>query len=580
MQIPCRAGLRSGARTHEALTMARAPANVLCSRLIAGELLGMFIGQQTKILLLAVLLGTASASHVQGERINHEGRILGPEPSVLAPALFNTSEADAVMSAVQLMPVTNAFNEDVSGRPLHASSDAIIARITSDLSVSRRSLRAFAGDNFVLVPDAQPTAAIRYIGFPDESDGADINTGLAVFPFPGVLPLSNWPRETGSTTLVMHQESCSGDCRSITFRVGTGDFWETWQTARTVNTPSWEASNGARWSILANTLRPPGWASAIDAGLPVLPGLVRYDEVSRGAVEHALLLTVQSTRGQYVYPATHKTASNNDLDRPRMGERLRLKSSFEIPEAWPAEARVMAMALKKYGALVAENRGFFSVRFTPDDRYPPNAFAELATITIDQFEVIEPTGENEGPRSVGAPTVDAGVDRSAVVGEAISFEGVVTGTGTTITWYAYPYEPQPGTITFGTADAASTTATFDTPGDYTVMLKAADGVHAIAFDAVIVHVTAEPTDAGVDDAGMDASIDDAGMEDAGGDAEPADASASDASEDDASMPTVPDDAGTGSRGGGCATAHGATASWWIGTALLALVVVKRRCRGA
>src|SRR5688572_19529494 len=105
-----------------------------------------------------------------GDRINHEGRILGPEPVVTAPILFNTPEADAVVSAMQIMPRNSAWNEDISRRPLLPNSDAMIARIIADLAEGRRNLRAFHEMNFVLVPDNQPLVPIDFIYYPEESD--------------------------------------------------------------------------------------------------------------------------------------------------------------------------------------------------------------------------------------------------------------------------------------------------------------------------------------------------------------------------------------------------------------------------
>src|ERR1044071_5562321 len=104
------------------------------------------------------------------DRINHEGRILGPQISVTAPILFNTPQADAVVSSMQIMPVTSAWNEDISKRPLLANSDAMISRIISDLDASRRNLRVFFEMNFVLAPDNQPLVPIDFTYYPDQSD--------------------------------------------------------------------------------------------------------------------------------------------------------------------------------------------------------------------------------------------------------------------------------------------------------------------------------------------------------------------------------------------------------------------------
>ncbi len=119
---------------------------------------------------LAAVLLTTSAFTIHAQRINHEGRILGPAPFVTTPTLFNTPAADAIVSAMQIMPRDSAWNEDVSQRPVHANSSAMISQIISDLSASRRTLRPFYEMNYVLVPDNQPRLTIPFFNYPDESD--------------------------------------------------------------------------------------------------------------------------------------------------------------------------------------------------------------------------------------------------------------------------------------------------------------------------------------------------------------------------------------------------------------------------
>src|SRR4051812_40888118 len=114
---------------------------------------------------LGVLLTALAISSAAAERINHEGRILGPAPTVAAPVLFNTPEADAVVSALQIMPIDNAWNEDIRGRPVLANSASIIAQIKADLSASRQTLRPFYEMNYVLVPDTQPRVPINFFNY-------------------------------------------------------------------------------------------------------------------------------------------------------------------------------------------------------------------------------------------------------------------------------------------------------------------------------------------------------------------------------------------------------------------------------
>jgi hypothetical protein len=339
---------------------------------------------------------------VFGERINHEGRVLAAVPVVRTPLLFNTPEADAVVAAMQIMPRDNPWNEVISKRPLLPNSDAMIARIIADLAPSRRTLRLFPEMNYVLVPDDQPLVPVKFANYPDESDlnGGKSATGL--YPIPSNLPVETWPVGAGPLTLAQWQQDTAnkgGDRHAIIVQPGTGDFWETWETRRTGN--AWRASNGAKFSLTSNSLRPAGWTSGDAAGLPMFPALVRYDECMRGMVEHALRLVVKRTRVGPIYPATHSASVGHTTDPniPAMGQRLRLKAAFAVLQGWTVQEKAVILALKKYGAIVADNGGFFSVSITPDDRYPKGCFEHLNGIGIGNFEVIQTTGPHEGPRA-------------------------------------------------------------------------------------------------------------------------------------------------------------------------------------
>ncbi len=339
------------------------------------------------------------------ERTNHEGRALGALPVVKVPLLFNTLEADAVLAAMQIMPRDNPWNEDISKRPLLPNSEAMIARISADLAPNRRTLRLFTGMNFVLVPDNQPLVPVKFQDYPAESDlnGGTSPTGL--YPIPGNLPVESWPAGTDTLTLGQWQQDIAkrgGDRHAIIVQPGSGRFFETWQTKLTGN--EWQASNGAIFSLNSNNLRPAGWTSGDAAGLPMFPALVRFDECQRGKVEHALRLVVKRTRLGPLYPATHAASvgRTSDADIPAMGQRLRLKASFAIPPSWSLQEKAVLLALKKHGAIVADNGGFFSVSITPDDRYPKGCFDHISSLGIGNFEVIQPSASMQAKPSPAA----------------------------------------------------------------------------------------------------------------------------------------------------------------------------------
>ncbi len=456
-------------------------------------------------LLLAATLCAA-------ERINHEGRILGPLPVVTAPVLFNSATADAVAGAMQIMPRDSAWNEDIRSLPVAAGSDQMIANISEDLRIgsgsnnyiNRQRLVVFKEMNYVLVPDNQARSDIDFVEFPDESDDLKpVGPGndpqhLGSWPIPDVMPVETWPALQSALSNRQWQEDINGeggDRHAIIVMPGQGTLWETWQALRTNGTPAWQASNGAKFTLNANTPRPERWTSGDAAGLPMFPALVRYDEVQRGMVEHAMRIVVRRSRREYIYPASHQAGSTTRADIPAMGQRLRLKASFTIPASWSAAERAIALGLKKYGALVADNGGFFSISICPDDRWPADAFAHFATgadgdiCDITNFEVVETTPAGGGPRSPNPPDVTAGADQTVARSAGAQLIGSATGSGLTTRWALYPTPTPPGTATIATPQALSTTVTFSAVGRYTLLLTASNGLHTPAYDALVITVT-------------------------------------------------------------------------------------------
>ena len=452
---------------------------------------------------MAVLLLWLPVLRLPAERINQEGRILGALSVVTNSILFNTNDADAVVSAMQIFPVTNPWNECISNRPVLANSDAMMAQMifdfTNGLSASsipsHLKLHINWEMNYVLVPDNQMLVSNQFVAFPGDSD---LNGGVypfGLYPIPTNQPVEEWPLglivDGTPQTLSQWQTNDDGsDRHSIMVQPGNGTLWETWNALR-VGT-NWQAGNGAIFNLNTNGLRPDGKTSGDAAGLPMFPALVRYDEAERGMVEHAVRVSVKHSRKEHIYPATHDASvpSTTNPNVPAMGQRLRLKSSFVIPASWTKEEKALALALKKYGALVADNGSILGISVAPDDRWPNggNCFNNLLSVVITNFEVIQTTGTNEGPRSAGAPVANAGADQTVGSGQAAQLAGVVNFSNTppVIQWKLYSGS---GTVTFGDATQTNTTATFSAPGIYTLELSADDGVHAVAYDAVVINVT-------------------------------------------------------------------------------------------
>ena len=423
------------------------------------------------------------------ERINQEGRILGTLPVVTNSILFNTTNADAVVSALQIFPVTNPWNEVVSNRPVLANSDAMMININTNLVAANRSLIAEYEMNFVLVPDNQPLVSFNFNGgYPDDSDLNGGTSPFGLYPIPTNLPVEGWPSQTGGQTLAQWQANDDGsDRHAIIVQPGAGMIYESWRTLRV--SANWQATNGAIFNLNTNGLRPDGLTSGDAAGLPMFPALVRYDEAERGMVEHACRIVVKKSRKQHIYPATHDASSTpaSQTNVPAMGQRLRLKANYVITNSWTTEEKAVLLALKKYGALVADNGNYFSISVTPDDRWPANCFNHLTSVAVTNFEVVQSTGTNEGPRSAGAPVANAGADFAAGLSQAAPLKGVVIFSNAPVMqWKKYS---GPGTVTFANATQTNTTATFSAAGIYVLELSADDGIHAIAYDAVVVTVT-------------------------------------------------------------------------------------------
>lgn len=438
--------------------------------------------------------GWLSLPLAAAERFNHEGRLLGDLPVVSTPTLFNTPEADTVLGAMQIMPVDNSWNEDISARPLLANSAAMITQIKADLAAlggGRQNLRLFTEMNYVLVPDSQPTQSIFFFNWPSESDRDGGVSPNGLYPIPSNMPIEQWPVGTGALTLSQWQQDSTnqgGDRHSIIVKPGAGFIWETWQ-AKLVGA-NWRASNGAKFNLASNALRPAGWTSGDAAGLPMFPALPRYDEGQRGTVEHAMRIVVARTRLGYIYPATHNASVGDltDPNIPAMGQRVRLNAGFVIPANYTAAEKAILLALKKYGAIVADNGGFFSVSITPDNRWGTSLDHILNSVPISSFEVVQTTGATEGPRSANPPSANAGPDQWISVGGTVQLPGSVSNA-TTTAWVKYS---GPGNVTFGNAAQAATTATFTLPGTYLLRLSAADGVHATAYDAAVIKVMLTP----------------------------------------------------------------------------------------
>ena len=173
-----------------------------------------------------------------------------------------------------------------------------------------------------------------------------------------------------------------------------GRLHEFFATKRT--NAGWQAAQASTFDLASNKLRPEGWTSADAAGLPILPAVIRYDDLKSGMVSHAMRVTLRKTRRAYVYPATQLASRLTDPNLPRMGERLRLRADFNLT-GFPPQAQAVLKGLKKFGMLVADNGVNWCLSVAPDKRI--KGLEELTRVKGRDFEVVVAPGPNAGPRS-------------------------------------------------------------------------------------------------------------------------------------------------------------------------------------
>ena len=290
----------------------------------------------------------------------------GPAPGATAstPASGSAS-AGAVLLGCPVFPADNAWNRDVSGDPVDPRSDAYVASIGAG-----RFLHPDFGSDptygipWTSVPGSQPRVPMSF-DYDDESDPGP-------YPFPADAPV-----ESGgdSHVLVLDRDACR--------------LYETFDS-RFLG-PGWHAGSGAVFDLRSNALRHDGWTSADAAGLPILPGLVRRDEVLSGAIHHALRFTVRRTQKAYVHPATHFASSDASPDLPPMGARLRLKASYDLSR-FSGAALVILTALQRYGMFVADNGSDWFLSGETSTAWDDGQIEPLKTVPGSAFEVVK-TGD-------------------------------------------------------------------------------------------------------------------------------------------------------------------------------------------
>ena len=269
-----------------------------------------------------------------------------------------------------IFPATNVWNARIDSRPVAADSATLIATIGLDRGL-HMDFGSYAGYGipYNIVGSSTPRTTVAF-DYDDESDHVG-------------YPIPTSPKVEGGSDrhiLMVDRDACW--------------LYELFD-ARQVN-GAWTAGSGASWDMRSNALRPASWTSADAAGLPILPGLVRYDETIAGAILHALRFTAPQTRRAYIYPARHYASSSTSLSLPPMGLRVRLKSSFNTAGLSPT-ARVIAEALKRYGMILADNGSPWYITGVSDPGFDDDVLHELDIVTGRDLEVVDTSGLVNGP---------------------------------------------------------------------------------------------------------------------------------------------------------------------------------------
>ena len=323
-------------------------------------------------------------------------RAFGAASAVLAALLAGSSAHALWLPAARhcpVFPANNPWNQRVDKLPVAADSAQLIASIGLDAPV-----HADFGSGLGLeAPPAKPATPGQKTGTPSAPQGGGGPIGIPFdvvsrktarsrvsfeyadesdrvpYPIPRHVHIEGGPQSTGDRHAILVDKSA---CR----------LYELYDLRHTSH--GWSAGSGAVWSLRSNHLRPAGWTSADAAGLPIFPGLARWDEVSRGVIDHALRFTVPETRRAYVYPARHYASSSTDPSLPPMGLRVRLKASVNVA-SFPRQARVVLRALQRYGMILADNGSPWYVSGAPNRHWSNDDLHSLGRLNGADFEVVD-----------------------------------------------------------------------------------------------------------------------------------------------------------------------------------------------
>jgi hypothetical protein len=305
----------------------------------------------------------------------------------------------------------NLWNTDVSASPVDSNSSAIIDFIGGGIGLhpdfgAGQYQGSTIGIPYTIVAGTQGMVGINFTAYGDESDPGPM-------PIPANAPIEGDPNPGNGDrhSLVLDNANC---------------FLSELYNAVPNNDGTWSAGSAAVWDLTADEQRPHTWTSADAAGLPIFPGLVRYDEVAAGKIQHALRFTLPQSRAAFTPPASHWASNSSDPTAPPMGMRLRLKSGYDI-SSFSTNVQVILTAMKKYGLIMADNGSAMYISGAPDDRWDNDDLHNLSQVPASAFEVVEmnPVYTQANVPQGAAPSISS---------FKTSASPVTAGTSVTLSW--------------------------------------------------------------------------------------------------------------------------------------------------
>jgi len=352
--------------------------------------------------------GSSASSAINLQVTSQSGGGNPPPPPPSSCSVMQPGQGGSLGGFVPF-PADNLWNKDVSSSPVDPNSAALINFIGPTIGLHADFGSGTFGGSIIGIPyqvvdSSQGPVTINFTDFPDESDPGPM-------PIPLNAPIEGDPNPSGDQhVLILDNANCW--------------LYELYNAQPSGS--AWNAGSAAVWDLTADEQRPYTWTSADAAGLPIFPGLARYDEIAAGTINHALRFTLQHSRAAFTPPASHWAANSSNANAAPMGMRLRLKAGFDI-SGFSQTNQILLTAMKRYGLIMADNGSSMFLSGAPDSRWDNNDLHNLGSVNASDFEVVQmnPIYTSANVPTGAAPTISS---------FAASSQSVSAGTPVTLSW--------------------------------------------------------------------------------------------------------------------------------------------------